>query len=340
MGDETKATNNEYFICGQWKTAAEYSKDFEQEIEKEKKSNDGKLLWSEDHPSDHLPVIGYLEEFDKKIVSWNILHHDMMIKHQLNDHDGLQQGLKHHKMFQPEMFEKRASMIVREVIKFLHEGYIVCLQEVSSHMNDILDNEIWNMSNSAHTKIHHSTKQSRADLNVMIYCDDDFVFRKTVQLSDTMNLKENGGYKNIDVLEHIKTKKLFVIANVHVPFNHNTLLARELEQATLNSIYPKIYVVGDFNASLYSQQVGEIDQITFIYAHPCFSFWCNSPQKSCLNTFMNTIDKNVPGFENGSKERMHDRLDHIMMVSKHTDAAAASNSNNQTIKKSKVEETD
>ena len=133
MGDELIADSGEFFYGGEWKSAKEYSKDFEDGIEEEKKVAGG-LKWDEEYPSDHLPVLGFIKEFHLPVVSWNILNFDMMLKHQLKDTVGTEQGLKDHKMFQPENFEHRADLIVEKVSNYIKSGYLVCLQEVTRFM--------------------------------------------------------------------------------------------------------------------------------------------------------------------------------------------------------------
>jgi hypothetical protein len=295
-----------------WKSAAEYAADLAQQLEKCPPPSD--VEWSPEATSDHLPVYVKVEGESLRLLSWNMLNPARM-HHQINEgNEG--QHLNNHPMVNrtgdnPEnRLVNQSRFLEYQINSQRNFCLIIFLQEVCPLMSYFLEK----VFDKTHYVLPHATVKGN-NFNVTMLPRDHVTFNYQhetgcSELFQAFATKKTAFLSEIQLKE---TNENILIVNAHLGFGTKKKFAEALlEESSCQN--KRILVVGDFNASLRTPVAGECDNVTTIYSDKRFSFFSDQPSYNHLNLFMNTIDKNVPGLENGSISRMYDRFDHFMLV--------------------------
>ena len=296
-----------------WKSAQEYAADFAQELQDFPPPSD-EVFWHKDNTSDHLPVKAVVQDEPVVLLSWNLCNSAKMRHQEAREDSG--QRLYDHPAFAKENRESRLlsqkDYIEKQIVLHQRDCLIIFLQEVSPLMLLILEK----CFEKTHQVLSFATNEKENNYNVTLLPRSHVTFNFVFDYGLSEKFQEFAKEKTT-VLYLIKlnaTNENLIIVNAHLDFGTNKKFAEALleEAACQNG---RILVAGDFNASLRTPVAGECDNVTAIYTDSNrFRFFSYRPTYNHLNLFKNTVDKNVPGLENGYIPRMYDHFDHFLVV--------------------------
>jgi endonuclease/exonuclease/phosphatase family metal-dependent hydrolase len=202
--------------------------------------------------------------------------------------------------------EARHMTQARRILQMVDDGFVVCLQEASSQLVDLVGAASAALKIPTPAMIITNRSESGADdFHVTIWNPDLYGISQQFDHHPPSCDMVHGN--SIVVLRAIATDGSSIsFANVHVDFRGNEKLAATATYIT-NQIGHDVCFIGDFNVSCRAATVGlRADHITAHYTDGRFSFAAPSPGSAItgVNAFRNT----------GSTALMLDRLDHIMRV--------------------------
>jgi hypothetical protein len=230
------------------------------------------------------------------IVSWNLLNSVYMKWQEKVTDNGPR--LYDHPMVQKENRESRLVKQFKILQQELENGSVLCLQEVSESMLELLT------QTNCEMRSYWTNSSKKSNFNVICHKITGYGFLDAprMEVNDPDNHLE--GSTNVIIL---RTQFYNIsILNVHVDFGYNTLL-RDAVLRYVNYTNSPLLVVGDFNASSRLPVMASIENITTIYNDSRFLFYMDKEHMDYthLTTFKNA---------GGSLERMRERIDYFMLV--------------------------
>jgi len=302
------------FQSAEWKSAREYASDFAEQLKKDLPPQSDAVVWDSSYTSDHLPVTAMLPNESIALLSWNLCNSVWMKYQEAREDSG--QRLYDHPAFAKENRESRLlaqkDYIEKQIVQHQNNGLIIFLQEVSPLMSLILEK----CFDRTHHVLRFVTNAKETNFNVTMLPRHNVTYNYVYGYGFSDKFKEFSKQKTaaIYVIKLNANNENIVIVNAHLDFGTNKQFAEALlAESDLRNI--RIFVAGDFNASLRTPVAGECDNVTAIYSdYTRFNFFSRDPTYNHLNLFRNTVDKSVPGLEDGAVSRMYDRFDHFMVA--------------------------
>lgn len=262
-------------------TAEEYIDKFNETI--------ADLEWPQDALSDHLPV------FAGQFATWNLLNPIWLQWQQKEDPNG--QRLDKHWLAQNENQEKRLKLQYQFILSTMPDFF--CLQEVGVEFLKLLSDDIFGTTGIKYVKT--PTNDRGDNFNLILYKS------KYTLLSSEIIKELDDKFQGSNIYYTFRGEYTFNIMSVHLEFGTNQEFAN-----IIKNMNEKIYIMGDFNASMRKPKVGPADNM-ICYSDHRFTFCVDELKFNHLNLYGNTIDDKVPGFKDGDAHQMFDKFDHIMI---------------------------
>ena len=199
-------------------------------------------VWKPEYLSDHLPHEWVSRSAWVAVVTWNVLDFSY-VGYMTSEKEG-GQGLHNHPMIDPYIQKSRLKLIVEQVVEKLVRGYIVCLQEASDELREMIKRAL----PSDH--VMHRTRIDEEDSNQLLVIYNTVRYETLGEhvLWGLGNGKERF-VTNYWTLRSRVTLIAFNIANVHLSWCTNKMCRDRCEEIFLNDPAQRPAIVcGDFNA--------------------------------------------------------------------------------------------
>ena len=269
-------------------------------------------VWDSGQLSDHLPHSWISPHKRVAVVTWNVFDY-VYVNYMTSEKEG-GQGLHEHPFTKAEIQPARLREIARRVFTYITNGYIVCLQEASNELRDIIQEDV---------KFHevfamHRTRIDEEDSNqlLVIYAKQNYEILSEHVLWGPGVGKERFVTNYYTLQTRIGTPVKFNIANVHLSWRTNEMCRDQCKHTFINDAtqLPAI-VCGDFNATCRMPPGSQIqgDHILEVYDDPAFWFAVPAAPDGPTGgappyTHVNRAE-NVTG-----PDRQLDMFDHVMLM--------------------------
>ena len=274
--------------------------------------------WAIDELSDHLPISMELKTadfgFKARVVTWNVLN-KKYIRHLQPTEKNDNQRLGNHAIanMDPAAQTSREWNVAQRIIAYfdLRESTILCLQEVSASLMEILGRQLGELYSLLVTRTNREKDSDVVtNCNMVIVHKNKYTMNSRIpvipgEIDEKTNIQCRS---ECDVFQLIHTDSgtVFNVISVHLPWSTDDYPKMFLDFKTEH----KTIIAGDFNRGV-RYPIAKDGMHMRVYSDLRFKF----PALKICNTNKGEIFSHVCHLQNvGSHDRMIERFDHIIIM--------------------------